>query len=142
MSARSKARKRALDVLYEADVRSLDPMAVLSQVTDRRVEHEGVSPHEYTVAIVEGVAARRDRIDEIIQTHSQGWVISRMPVIDRNILRMAAYELLWGRQAPDAVIIDEAVGLCKELSTEDSPGFINGVLAKVLVERPLLELAD
>ena len=142
MSARSKARKRALDVLYEADLRSIDPTVVLDQVTDRRFAQEGVSPHDYTVTVVRGVSGRRDRIDDIIQTHSQGWVISRMPAIDRNVLRMATYELLWGREAPDAVIIDEAVELSKQLSTEDSPGFVNGVLARILVERPLLELSD
>jgi len=142
MSARSKARKRALDVLYEADVRSIDPLEVLNQVTARRASGEGVTPHEYTVELVRGVAAHRERIDDILQSHSQGWVISRMPAVDRNVLRLATYELLWGRQAPDAVIIDQAVELSKELSTEDSPGFVNGVLARLVHERPTMELAD
>ncbi len=142
MSARSKARKRALDVLYEADVRAADPLVVLREVTQRREVDEGVSPHDYTVDLVQGVAAHRERIDEIVQTHSQGWVISRMPVIDRNVLRLAAFELLWGQDAPDAVIIDQAVQMSKDLSTEDSPGFVNGVLARVLKERPTMELAD
>ena len=142
MSARSKARKRALDVLYEADVRSVDPVEVLRQVSARREADEGVTPHEYTVDLVEGVATHRERIDDILQTHSQGWVISRMPAVDRNVLRLAAYELLWGQQAPDAVVIDEAVELSKSLSTEESPGFVNGVLARLVRERPTLELAD
>lgn len=142
MSARSKARKRALDVLYEADVRAADPLVVLREVTQRREVDEGVSPHDYTVDLVQGVAAHRERIDDIVQTHSQGWVISRMPVIDRNVLRLAAFELLWGQDAPDAVIIDQAVQMSKDLSTEDSPGFVNGVLARVLKERPTMELAD
>lgn len=142
MSARSKARKRALDVLYEADVRAADPLVVLREVTQRREVDEGVSPHDYTIDLVQGVAAHRERIDEIVQTHSQGWVISRMPVIDRNVLRLAAFELLWGQDAPDAVIIDQAVQMSKDLSTEDSPGFVNGVLARVLKERPTMELAD
>lgn len=142
MSARSKARKRALDVLYEADVRAADPLVVLREVTQRREADEGVTPHDYTVDLVQGVAAHRERIDDIVSTHSQGWVISRMPVIDRNVLRLAAFELLWGQDAPDAVVIDEAVQLSKDLSTEDSPGFVNGVLARVLKERPTMELAD
>lgn len=140
MSARSKARKRALDVLYEADMKNIPARDVLAQVTERRQSDEGVRPHDYTVDLVEGVEQHRDRIDEILQTHSHGWVISRMPVIDRNILRMAAFELLWGRQAPDAVVIDEAVGLSKELSTDESPGFVNGVLARLVQVRPVLEL--
>lgn len=140
MSARSKARKRALDVLYEADMKGVSAESVLAQVTDRRQTDEGVRPHDYTIEIVEGVHRHRDRIDEILQSHSHGWVISRMPVIDRNILRMSAFELLWGHQAPDAVVIDEAVSLSKELSTEESPGFINGVLARLLQVRSSLEL--
>lgn len=142
MSARSKARKRALDVLYEADMKGIPASQVLAQVTERRQSEEGVRPHDYTVDLVTGVEAHRDRIDEILQTNSHGWVISRMPAIDRNILRMAAFELLWGGQAPDAVVIDEAVGLSKELSTDESPGFINGVLARLVQVRPMLELDD
>ena len=142
MSARSKARKRALDVLYEADMKGVSADDVLAHVTDRRQIDEGVRPHDYTVELVEGVQRHRDRIDEVLQTHSHGWVISRMPVIDRNILRMSAFELLWGRQAPDAVVIDEAVVLSKELSTDESPGFINGVLARLVQVRPTLELDD
>lgn len=142
MSARSKARKRALDVLYEADMKGIPASQVLAQVTERRHSEEGVRPHDYTVDLVTGVETHRDRIDEILQTNSHGWVISRMPAIDRNILRMAAFELLWGGQAPDAVVIDEAVGLSKELSTDESPGFINGVLARLVQVRPMLELDD
>jgi transcription antitermination protein NusB len=140
VSARSKARKRALDVLYEADIRGLSARVVLDQVTERRAAEEGVAPHELTVAIIDGVEGHRERIDELLQTYSHGWVISRMPAIDRNILRLAAFELLWGSDAPDAVVIDEAVSLTRELSTDESPAFVNGLLAQLVEVRPSLEL--
>ena len=140
MSARSKARKRALDVLFEAEARGVDPLTVLAEVTRRRREEEGVAPHEYTVVLVEGVCAHADRIDEILQSHAHGWVLGRMPAVDRNVARLATFELLWGADVPDAVVLDEAVGLCQALSTEESPGFVNGVLAGILRSRPTLVL--
>lgn len=141
MSARSKARKRALDVLYEADVRGANPLDVLADVTARRQADEGVTPHDFTVVLVEGVQAHRDRIDDLVQSNSHGWVLSRMPAVDRNILRLGAFEILWGHDAPDAVVIDEAVNLARELSTDESPSFVNGLLARLVEMRPYLELS-
>ena len=128
MAARSKARKRAVDVLYEADVRSGDPLALLRE----RVADETPPVPEHTVRLVEGVAEHAARIDELIDTHASNWSIDRLPDVDRAILRMAVFELLWADDVPDAVVIDEAVELAKTLSTDDSPAYVNGVLGAVL----------
>ena len=128
MAARSKARKRAVDVLYEADIRSGDPVALLRE----RVADENPPVHEHTVRLVEGVAEHAVRIDELIDTHASNWSIDRLPDVDRAILRMAVFELLWADDVPDAVVIDEAVELAKALSTDDSPGYVNGVLGAIL----------
>ena len=128
MAARSKARKRAVDVLYEADVRGGDRLAVLRD----RIETANPPVPEHTVRLVEGVAEHAARIDELIDTHATGWSIDRLPDVDRAILRMATFELLWADDVPDAVVIDEAVELAKALSTDDSPGYVNGVLGAIL----------
>lgn len=128
MAARSKARKRAVDVLYEADVRSRDRRALLAE----RVADGNPPVPEHTVRLVEGVDEHARRIDELIDTHASGWSIDRLPDVDRAILRMAVYELLWADDVPDAVVIDEAVELAKTLSTDDSPGYVNGVLGAIL----------
>jgi N utilization substance protein B len=132
VSARSKARKRAVDLLYEADLRGVDPLTTLAD----RVELGQPPVHDYTVELVEGVAAHRERIDELLAGYAEGWTIGRMPGVDRAVLRMGLFELLWRPDVPDAVAIDEAVELAKTLSTEDSPRFVNGVLARVLRDRP------
>jgi N utilization substance protein B len=132
VAARSKARKRALDVLYEADVRSVDALGTLAE----RVALADPPVNDYTIELVEGVHANRDRIDEILAEHAEGWTVARMPDVDRAVLRLGVYELLWRAEVPDAVAIDEAVELAKSLSTDESPRFINGVLAKVLKEHP------
>jgi transcription antitermination protein NusB len=126
-SARGKARKRALDVLYEADLRGADPVTTMA---DRLAQADPPVP-EYTVELVEAVTARRARIDELISTYSEGWTLDRMPPVDRNILRVAIYELLWNDGVPDAVAISEAVGLARDLSTDESPRFINGLLGRL-----------
>jgi N utilization substance protein B len=128
MAARSKARKRAVDVLYEADVRGGDQLAVLRD----RIEHGNPPVPEHTIRLVEGVAEHAGRIDELIDTHASGWSLERLPVVDRAILRMAVFELLWVDDVPDAVVIDEAVELAKALSTDESPAYVNGVLGAVL----------
>jgi N utilization substance protein B len=128
MAARSKARKRAVDVLYEADVRSGDRLALLRE----RLADETPPVPEHTVRLVEGVAEHAPRIDELIDTHASGWSIDRLPDVDRAILRMAVFELLWVDDVPDAVVIDEAVELAKALSTDDSPAYVNGVLGAIL----------
>jgi N utilization substance protein B len=132
VAARSKARKRALDVLYEADLRSADPLGTLAE----RVKLAEPPVHHYTIELVEGVQAHRTRIDAILADYAEGWTVERMPDVDRAVLRLGVYELLWRDEVPDAVAIDEAVELAKSLSTDESPRFVNGVLARVLRDKP------
>jgi transcription antitermination protein NusB len=130
MPARRKARKRALDVLYEADIRGLPPGQVLTGYLERlaqpRPEHMG-----YAIGLVEGVAEHAARIDELISSYAEGWTLERMPVVDRNLARIAVYELLHVDEIDDAVAITEAVALAKQMSTDDSPRFLNGILARI-----------
>jgi transcription antitermination protein NusB len=130
MSARSKARKRALDLLFEADLRGVDPVGLLAE---RLADPQAPAPPiaEYTVTLVEGVAGHRDRIDEVLTGYAEGWALDRMPGVDRAILRLALYELLFRDDVPDAVAIDQAVELAKTLSTDESPRFVNGILGRV-----------
>ncbi|WP_439656417.1 transcription antitermination factor NusB [Lentzea sp. HUAS TT2] len=130
MGARSKARKRAVDFLYEADLLGSDAVTLLAS----RVGSPDVPPvNDYTISLVEGVTAHRSRIDDLISEHAEGWTLQRMPAVDRAILRLGLYELLWAADVPDAVAIDEAVELAKGLSTDDSPRFVNGVLGRIAV---------
>jgi len=128
MAARSKARKRAVDVLYEADVRGSDPLELLCE----RVALASPPIPDHAVRLVEGVAEHADRVDELIDQHAHGWSIDRLPDVDRAILRMAVFELLWVDDVPDPVVIDEAVELARSLSTDDSPSYVNGVLGAIL----------
>src|SRR3954453_2816609 len=132
MAARSKARKRALDVLFEADQRGLDPLDVLAE----RVRRADPPIAEYTVEIVEGVVAHQERIDELLSTYAQGWTLDRMPGVDRSLLRLSAWELLFNDDVPDAVPIDGAGELGRSLSTDESPAFVNGLLARLLEVKP------
>lgn len=134
MAARSKARKRALDVLYETDLRDTDPLATVGE----RVARADPPVPEYAVELVEGVTQNRPRIDEIIAAYAEDWTLERMPPVDRNVLRIGVYELLWREDIPDIVAIDEAIELAKSLSTDDSPRFINGVLARIHRSRPVV----
>lgn len=134
MPARTKARKRALDLLYEADVRDADPLTLLSE----RETRGDLPMSDYARSLVDGVQAHRARVDEVIATYAIDWPLDRMPAVDRNLLRVAIYELLWCPDVPGAVAINEAVELARDLSTEGSPPFINGVLARVLAEREAL----
>lgn len=134
-SARSKARKRALDVLFEADLRSVSSADVLESLEAR--SSGPLNPH--TRVIVEGVAAHADRIDDLISTYAAGWTLDRMPAVDRNVLRIGTWEILWG-DAPEGVAISEAVELVTELSTDESAGFVNGVLAQIAEIKPHLVL--
>jgi len=135
VSARSKARKRAIDVLYEADVRGTEAVSTLAE----RLAQADPPVPEYAVELVEGVTERLADIDEVLGAHSEGWAVERMPPVDRAVLRLALYELLWRDDIPDAVVIDEAVELAKSLSTDESPRFVNGVLGRVLREQPAPE---
>lgn len=130
MSARTKARKRALDVLYEMDMRS----AAVDAVLGRREK----PLDDFALAIVHGVISHRARLDELIETYSQGWDLDRMPIVDRNLIRMAIYEMLYSEDVPDAVAIDEALDLARSLSTDESATFINGVLAQIAKAKPSL----
>jgi transcription antitermination protein NusB len=131
MGARSKARKRALDILFEADQRGVDPLQLVADRLAAGGPGVPVLP-EYSVTLVQGVTARLERIDELLSTYSHGWTLDRMPAVDRAVLRLGAWELLFNDDVPDAVAIDEAVDLARSLSTDDSPGFVNGLLARLL----------
>lgn len=127
MSTRSKARKAALDLLYEGDIRNRSAVELLNT---RKNELEYLI-REYTEFLVAGVVEKRERLDEIISMRAKDWDLDRMPVVDRNILRLGTFELLWGNDLPEGVAISEAVELAKTLSTEDSATYINGVLAAI-----------
>ena len=138
MAARTKARRRALDVLFEADQkgRNADLLDILEERKHVTVA-QGPFP-AYAVEIVEGVAAHREEIDELLRTYSQGWSLERMAAVDRAVLRLGAWELLHNDAVPDGVAIDEAVSLATELSTDESPSFVNGILARLLELKPTL----
>ena len=133
--ARTRARKRALDILFESEARGDDPIAVLTQ---RRETDDAPPVSDYAAMLVEGVTTHRERIDQLLAEHAEGWTVARMPAVDRTLLRIGVFELLWVDDVPDAVVIDEAVELAKSLSTDDSPRFVNGVLARVLRDRAVL----
>lgn len=134
MAARSKSRKRALDVLFEADQRGQDPLAVLAA----RIAQPGTEAAlpQYAVTLVEGVVAKRAEIDELLSTYARGWLLERMPAVDRAALRIGAWELLFSDEVPDAVAVDEAVELVRALSTDESPAFVNGVLGRLVEVKP------
>ncbi|WP_139978717.1 transcription antitermination factor NusB [Nocardioides litoris] len=132
MSARSKARKRALDVLYAADLRGESAVEALE-----RVQAAGdAPPNPYTAVLVRGVAEQRERIDELLREHSTGWTVERMPAVDRNVLRLGVWELLWADDVPGPVAVSEAMALVQELSTDESPQFVNGVLGAIQRAHP------
>ena len=137
MAARSKARKRALDLLFEAEIRNIDVLDLL----DQRSAEASPPVSGYAAELVRGVQEHQEGIDEMLATHSTGWTLDRMPAVDRNILRIAVYELFWAPEIPDAVAINEAVLLARDLSTDGSPAFVNGLLARLLELRPELEQA-
>jgi len=132
LSARTKARKRALDILFSADVRGEEVPVVLAAAAKRAVnEPSREASWLYARDIVDGIIDHRDEIDEQITTHSRDWKIERMPAVDRALLRIGTWEILFNDEVPTAVAIDEAVELAKELSTEDSGAFVHGVLARI-----------
>ncbi|MCB5275723.1 hypothetical protein BJG92_03274 [Arthrobacter sp. SO5] len=134
MSARGKARNRALDVLFEAEQRSVSAFDVLK--SRREQTDQIVNP--YTLEIVEGVVSHHVAIDEFLETYSQGWTLERMPSVDRIILRIGTWELLYNDDVPDGVAVSEAVALAKTLSTDESPSFINGLLGRLQQLKPSL----
>jgi N utilization substance protein B len=143
VATRNKARRRAVEILYEADLRSVEPATVLA---DRIARVQQLTPQDsdprigdYAVELVEGVGKHRERIDSLIETYSVGWPLDRMPAVDRNVLRLGIFELLWQEQVPDVVAIDEAVGLAQQLSTDESPQFVNGLLNRIMELKPSLQ---
>lgn len=131
--SRSKARKRALDILFESEARAEDAQEVLA----RRIAGADAPPvSDFAASLVEGVVAHREEIDEVISSYARGWTMARMPAVDRMILRIGVFEIRWSDDVPDPVAIDEAIDLARELSTDDSPRFVNGVLAGVSSGRP------
>jgi N utilization substance protein B len=134
MPARSKARKRALDVLYAAELRRQDAVEALEAAI---ADGEGPT-NPYTETLVRGVAEHRVRIDELLAQYAQGWTLDRMPAVDRNALRLGTFELLYVDDVPDAVAVSEAVGLVRDLSTDDSPSYVNGVLGSMMRDRDTL----
>ena len=136
MGARTKSRKRALDILYGADVRGDSINAALATETARAMaDTKRASSWDYAREIVVGITEHGDEIDELIETYAQGWTINRMPAVDRAIVRIGIWELLFNDSIPDGVAISEAVEAAAVLSTEDSSGFINGLLGRIAQTR-------
>ncbi len=136
VSARSKARKRALDILFEAEQRGINAETLLAQRIEKPVTEHALN--EYSVEIVRGVVDKWIPINELLASYSQGWTIERMPAVDRAILRIGAWEVVYSEAVPDGVAISEAVALATSLSTDDSPTFVNGLLARLSEVKPTL----
>lgn len=132
MSARGKARKRALDLLYASEMRSESAIVAL----DRAIEAGEGPTNDYTGVLVRGVVENQARIDELLSEYSQGWTLARMPAVDRNVLRLGVFELLFVDDVPDAVAVSEAISLVRDLSTDESPTFVNGILGAIEKSKP------
>ncbi|OBK20840.1 N utilization substance protein B [Mycobacterium asiaticum] len=139
---RHQARKRAVDLLFEAEARGISLSAMVDERSALAESNSDVSPLlPYTAAVAHGVAEHAAHIDELITSHLQAWTLDRLPAVDRAILRVAVWELLYADDVPEPVAVDEAVELAKELSTDDSPGFVNGVLGQVMLVTPQIRAA-
>lgn len=134
MSARSKARKRALDLIYASEMRN---RSALDELAEHRTEH-GAAVNPYTEELVKGVIDHAARLDEVIASYAEGWTLDRMPAVDRNVLRLGAYEVLYVDDVPDAVAVSEALNLVRDLSTDESPAFVNGVLGHIVRDKAQL----
>ncbi len=135
MSARRKARKRALDLLFESDLRGTNPLELLSSRPT-----PDLAEAEYVAVLINGVSGYKEKIDEFINTYAEGWDMDRMPAVDRNLLRVALYEILWQEGLDDQIAANEAVELASELSTKDSAAYINGVLGRIIALKSVLPL--
>ncbi len=135
MSARTKARKRALDVLYESELRA---DSSLGSTLAGRIDDGDPPLNPYTVRLVEGVVQHREEIDRLLTEHAVGWTLDRMPAVDRNLLRLAVFEICYVEDVPDVVAVSEAVSLATSLSTDQSPTFVNGLLARIVTQKPHL----
>lgn len=132
MSARGKARKRALDLLYASEMRAESPVFAL----ERAIEAGEAPTNDYTDVLVRGVVENQARIDELLSAYSEGWTLARMPAVDRNVLRIGVFEMLYVDDVPDAVAVTEAVSLVRDLSTDESPSFVNGILGAIVKSKP------
>ncbi|WP_042574627.1 transcription antitermination factor NusB [Rhodococcus sp. MEB064] len=142
LGARHKARKRAVDFLFEAEARDLDPVTLATERSELSAHEETVAPvNAYTTTLVTGVAENLDRVDSVIGDHLHQWTLARLPAVDRAILRVAVWELLNATDVPPVVAVDEAVELAKQLSTDDSPSFVNGVLGQIVLVAPQVRAA-
>jgi N utilization substance protein B len=132
LSAREKARKRAVDAVFAADIRKISPIKLLDEVAALAADRQNQEPiFGHAREIVQGIIDNNDEIDDLLETYSQGWALDRMPNLDRAILRVAVWEILHNDEVPDGVAINEAVDLAKELSTDDSGAFVNGLLSRI-----------
>jgi len=138
MSARSKARKRALDLLFAGEARGTSASTLL----DEAIAAGDVPNHPYTVTLVRGVVAEQGRIDRIIGDYSREWTLARMPAVDRNVLRLGVWELLFAEDVPEGVVLSEATALARDLSTDESPQFVNGLLSAVAKDKAELAADD
>jgi transcription antitermination protein NusB len=132
MSARTKARKRALDVLFESEARDVSA----SDLLEERTRLADPPVNEYTATLVRGVQEHLARIDDLLATYAEGWSLARMPAVDRNALRLGIFEVLYADDVPDAVAVSEALALVRDLSTDESPAFVNGVLGNIVRDKP------
>lgn len=132
MSARGKARKRALDLLYASEMRGESAVVAL----DRAVKDGEGPTNAYTAELVRGVVEHQHDIDALLTQYSQGWTLARMPAVDRNVLRLGVYELMYADDVPDSVAVSEAISLVRDLSTDESPTFVNGVLGAIEANKP------
>ena len=140
---RHQARKRAVDLLFEAEARGISAAEVADSRNALAEKESEVSPlNTYTVTVARGVTEDAAHIDDLIAAHLQGWTLDRLPAVDRAILRVAVWELLHADDVPEPVAVDEAVELAKQLSTDDSPGFVNGVLGQVMLVTPQIRAAS
>ncbi len=136
MSARTKSRKRALDILFESEAQGLSIGGTLAD----RVKDAEYPVNAYSVQLIEGVVSHCERLDEIIADNAKDWTLDRMPAVDRNLLRIGAYEILYVDDVPDAVAVSEAVSLASDLSTDESPSFVNGLLSRIVELKPTLSV--
>lgn len=133
MSARTKARKRALDLLFASEVRGRSAVDALDEeISDAATEPDGRPVADYTGVLVRGVTEHLTEIDDLLTMYAEGWTLDRMPSVDRNVLRLGVFEVLYVDDVPDAVAVSEALHLVRDLSTDESPSFVNGVLGNIV----------
>ncbi|ASR03528.1 transcription antitermination factor NusB [Gordonia rubripertincta] len=139
---RHKARRRAVDLLFEAEAKKVSPAQLVAERREYVRSDESVgSIHDYTATVINGLADDQDQIDAVISSHLREWTLERLPAVDRAIMRLATWELFNSLDVDTIVVVDEAVELAKELSTDDSPAFVNGVLAKIAELAPQVRAA-